>query len=72
MRTVKSLNQLYMNLMLPIIDPKYVGGKLRDNGLFSIIEGGKFQIGHRHVPLTRNSRERFFNTRRKKYGIRLL
>ena len=72
MNTVKSLNQLYMSPTMPKIDPKYLGGNLRDNGNFSYIEDGRFRIGRRHKPLTKNSRERFFNLRRKKFGLRCL
>lgn len=39
-----------------------LGGKKRTNGMFAYIEKGKFEIGHRHMPMAKTDRCRFFNT----------
>lgn len=39
------------------------GGYKRSNQRFSIIENGFFDIGYRHVPMSKIDRYRFFNTK---------
>lgn len=39
------------------------GGRKRSNQRFGFIERGHFEIGYRHIPLSKIDRYRFFNTR---------
>lgn len=53
------------------MDPKYLGGKKRNGGYFGYINtAGVFRVGHNHVPMTKNARERFFNSNFLQHGRR--
>lgn len=47
------------------------GGDKRSNGKFTFFDGNKLHIGLRHHTMTNLERERFFNVRCKKHGIKL-
>ena len=51
------------------MDPKYLGGKKRNNGYFGYINScGMFRVGSNHVPMTNNERERFFKSNFLQHG----
>jgi hypothetical protein len=40
---------------------KYVGGKKRNNGLFTYFESNRLKVGSNHVPMTKVNRDRLMN-----------
>jgi hypothetical protein len=38
---------------------KYIGGKKKNNGMFSYFENGQMRMGSNHVPKTKINRDRF-------------
>lgn len=50
------------------MDPKYLGGKKRSHGHFTMWIDGRLYEGCRHVPMTKLERDRFFKSNYLQHG----